>query len=119
MFLSLACSPLTPFFFIVQSHRIDAIITAMNETPETTEAMDALETYVTWADGRLVDIAQEIADSRQVCDALHSAQAVLESEAVELFWRLGHSPVTLKEELEEVRIRLLNFQMKSRHRHKI
>ncbi|MEW5317509.1 MAG: hypothetical protein WDW38_008798 [Sanguina aurantia] len=91
-------------------NRIDAIVATMNETPDTTEAMDALETYVAWADGRLVDIAREISDSRQVCDALHAARAVLEPEAVELFWRLGHSPVTLKEELEEVRRRLSRFR---------
>ncbi|GFH19055.1 uncharacterized protein HaLaN_15943, partial [Haematococcus lacustris] len=91
-------------------NNFEEIVAHMQQTPENTEAMDALEKYLGVIEGQLDDFAAKISYSRKVYGVLYGAQHLLSEFADELYWRMCRWPLLLNSELEDVRSRLTRFR---------
>lgn len=90
-------------------HRFEEITAKLNEDPNTTEDMDALEKFVVAVEAEKESIQSKILQSLQVAEVLEHSHHSMRDECSELYWRLRHWPVALEDELAGAMQRLQGF----------
>ena len=77
--------------------RYSTLCTQLQQAPETTEAMDEQEKFMTSIAAELNSLQQRIADSQHTFDALQSSWYITEEEESEVFWGMRRWPNKLAE----------------------
>lgn len=77
--------------------RYNALCTQLQQAPETTEAMDEQEKFLTSIASELSSLQQRIAASQHTFGVLQSSWYITEEEESEVFWGMRRWPNKLAE----------------------
>lgn len=90
--------------------RFEEIVAKLREDPGDTEAMDALERFVTAVEAEMATVAQRIADSQRIADVLAASEFNLDVAVCDRFYETLFWPAKLGAELAGVKERLTAFR---------
>ncbi|KAF6265404.1 dynein heavy chain 6 [Scenedesmus sp. NREL 46B-D3] len=90
--------------------RFEDITTALNQEPNTTEEMDALERYLEAVEQELPTIQQQIEDSGSTFAVLETSHHLLLDDSADVFWQLRRWPTAIHDELAAARERVWGYR---------
>lgn len=92
--------------------RFDTFCKKLKEQPDSVEAMDEMEQFLTKSEEELVNLEAGIAENKKVFGLLQECQSALSDESVESFWSLQHWPITVVSDVEDAKKMLFKSRTK-------